>query len=124
MRMAASNFPMALDDVAGQVSTVFRNPAKLGIFGMRDGASVATADICGDADDIFLDGKRHRLYVSCGNGSLDVIEAQGGFRRIARIPTVAGARTALFVPDLDRLFLAVRAQRGEPVAVWVFQPLP
>jgi YVTN family beta-propeller protein len=123
-RVAAGNFPMALDDEAGQVFTVFRNPAKLGVFPMKDGTSVAVADICGDADDIFLDAKRRRLYVSCGDGSLDVIEAQGGFRRIARVPTIAGARTALFVPELDRLFLAVRAQRGEPAAVWVFQPLP
>jgi DNA-binding beta-propeller fold protein YncE len=124
MRSAAGNFPMALDEETGQVFTVFRNPAKLGVFAMRDGTSLATTDICGDADDIFLDAKRHRLYVSCGDGSLDVIEVQGGFRRIARVPTISGARTALFVPDLDRLYLAVRAQRGEPAAVWIFQPLP
>jgi DNA-binding beta-propeller fold protein YncE len=124
MQSAAGNFPMALDDEAGQVFTVFRNPAKLGVFAMRDGKSVAALDTCGDADDVFLDAKRHRLYVSCGDGSLDIIEARGGFRRIARVPTIAGARTALFVPDLDRLYLAVRAQRGEPAAVWVFEPLP
>ena len=124
MRTAASNFPMALDDEAGQVFTVFRNPAKLGVFAMRDDGGMKTSDTCGDADDIFLDAKRHRLYVSCGDGSLDVIEALGAFRRIARVPTIAGARTALFVPDLDRLFLAVRAQRGEPAALWIFQPLP
>ena len=124
MRVAAGNFPMALDDEAGLVFTVFRNPAKLGVFAMRDDGGVATSDTCGDADDIFFDAKRHRLYVSCGDGSLDVIEALGAFRRVARVPTIAGARTALFVPDLDRLFLAVRAQRGEPAALWIFQPLP
>ena len=124
MRVAASNFPMALDDEAGQVFTVFRNPAKLGVFAMRDDGAVATSNTCGDADDIFLDAKRHRLYVSCGEGSLDIIEAQGAFRRIARVTTIAGARTALFVPDLDRLFLAVRAQRDESAALWIFQPLP
>ena len=101
---------------AGQVFTVFRNPAKLGVFGMQDGKSVAAPDTCGDADDVLFDDKRRRLYVSCGDGSLDIIEAHGGFRRIARVPTVAGARTALFVPGLDRLLLAVRAQRGEPAA--------
>jgi YVTN family beta-propeller protein len=124
MRMAAGNFPMALDDETTQVFTVFRSPAKLGVFAMQDGKNAAFLDTCGDADDIFFDAKRNRLYVSCGDGSLDVIEARDGFRHIARIPTVAGARTALFVPGLDRLFLAVRAQRGEPVAVWVFQSLP
>jgi DNA-binding beta-propeller fold protein YncE len=123
-RNAAGNFPMALDEEAAQVFTVFRNPAKLGAFAMRDGKSVAALDTCGDADDVFFDAKRHRLYVSCGDGSLDVVDAHDAFRRIARVPTVAGARTALFVPDLDRFFVAVRAQRGEPAALWIFQPLP
>ena len=124
MRNAAGNFPMALDEETGQVFTVFRNPAKLGVFAMRDGRSVATSDTCGDADDIFLDAKRHRLYISCGDGSLDVLDTHDAFRRMARVPTVAGARTALFAPELDRLFLAVRAQLREPAALWIFQPLP
>jgi hypothetical protein len=44
------------------------------------------------------------------------------YRRLARIRTAAGARTSLFVPELDRLFLAVRANGSEPAAIWVFAP--
>jgi hypothetical protein len=51
-------------------------------------------------------------------------EQDGMYREIERIRTVPGARTSLFVPDLDRLFLAVRAERGEPAAIWVFRPPP
>jgi DNA-binding beta-propeller fold protein YncE len=123
MRSATGNFPMALDEDAGRVFTVFRYPAKLGVFALPDGKSAATPDTCRDADDIFLDPKRQRLYVSCGDGSLDVIDTHDAFRRITRVPTVAGARTELFAPDLDRLFLAVRAQRGETASIWVFRPL-
>jgi hypothetical protein len=39
-----------------------------------------------------------------------------------RISTAPGARTALFVPELDRLFLAIRAGEGTGAALWVFQP--
>jgi hypothetical protein len=124
MRGTSANFPMALDDDGGQVFIVFRYPAKLGVFAMADGKSLATADVCRDADDIFVDAKRHRLYLSCGDGAIDIIESQDSFRRIARVPTSAGACTALFVPELDRLYLAVRANIGNPAAVWVFQPLP
>jgi hypothetical protein len=61
--------------------------------------------------------------VSCGQGVVDVLEAsEGGYRRLARVPTVSGARTSLFVPELDRLFVAVRAGSNEPAAIWVFQP--
>src|SRR5262249_41356971 len=101
-----SHFPMALDENAGQVLVVSRNPARLNTLSMHDGSTVAIVDACGDADDLFLDAKRHRVYISFGDGNLDVLEAsEGSYRRAARIPTIAGARTSLFVPELDRLFV-------------------
>jgi DNA-binding beta-propeller fold protein YncE len=118
---AGGNFPMALRPAAQQVVAVFRSPAQLGVFAMADGARIAAAETCGDSDDVFDDPKRERIYVSCGDGFLDVFDAKD-FRRIAHIRTTAGARTALFVPELDRLFLAVGAGGSEPAAIWVFRP--
>ncbi len=81
--------------------------------------------MCGDADDLFVDSKRARIYVSCGEGFLDIFDAHATeYRRIARLPTVRGARTSYFVPSLDRLFLAVRGASLEPAAVWVYKPVP
>jgi DNA-binding beta-propeller fold protein YncE len=118
-----TNFPMALDESASVVLVVSRNPAQLSVLSTRDGSPVATVDTCGDADDLFVDAKRHRVYISCGDGHLDVVEAQGGgYRRTAHIPTISGARTSLFVPELDRLFVAARASPGQPAALWVFRP--
>ena len=89
----------------------------------QDGHIVAKTETCGDADDVFVDHKRGRVYVSCGEGVVDVIESgEAGYRRLARVPTAPGARTALFVPELDRLFVAVRAGSIEPAAIWVFLP--
>jgi DNA-binding beta-propeller fold protein YncE len=120
-----ANFPMALDPVRRQVLVIFRTPATLGVFSMRGGKLIAASETCGDADDLFVDAKRGRIYVSCGSGSLDVFEMNGdAYRRIARIPTVSGARTSLFVPELDRLLVAARASFGEPAAIWVFRALP
>ena len=120
-----ANFPMSLDRARRQVLVIFRAPAEIGVFSMTDGKLVATPETCGDADDLFIDAKRSRVYVSGGAGFLDVLEAkEAGYRRIARIPTVSGARTSLFVPELDRLFVAVRASSGQPAAIWVFRPMP
>jgi hypothetical protein len=125
IRNARSNFPMALDEEAQRVLVVFRSPARLGAFAMRSGEEVAQAATCGDADDIFVDTKRKRAYVSCGDGFIDLFSTEGGaYRRLSRIATVAGARTSLFIPALDRLILAVRAAGPEPAAVWVFRPTP
>ena len=81
--------------------------------------------MCIKSDDVFFDAKRQRVYVSCGKGFVDVIQRDGDtYEELARIPTVAGARTALFVPERDRLYLAVRASGGEGAAIWVFRPTP
>jgi DNA-binding beta-propeller fold protein YncE len=118
---ARGNFPMAIDETASQVVAVFRSPAKLRAYSMQTGKVVNELDICGDSDDVFVDAKRKQLYISCGAGFIDVIDASNAYKRIARIPTVPGARTSLFVPELDRLFLAVRTSGGEAAAVWVYR---
>jgi hypothetical protein len=70
------------------------SPAKLGVFSMQDGKLIASLGTCGDADDVFLDAKRHRAYVSCGGGAIDVVDAnEGGSRRIAMVLTAADTRT-------------------------------
>jgi hypothetical protein len=120
-----SNFPMVLDESSGRIFVGFRNPPQLSVFSVRDGSAIATVGACGDTDDLFFDAKRQRVYLSCGDGYVDVFEAQGdAYDRSAHIPTISGARTALFVPELDRFFVAARANPDEPAALWVFRPIP
>lgn len=119
------NFPMALDTSNGRVLIVSRNPPKLSVHSTQDGTLIAGTETCGDSDDLFVDDKRSRVYVSCGSGSVDVFDAKGGhYNRVARVPTVAGARTSLFVPELDRLYVAVRASAATEAAIWIFHPVP
>ena len=95
------------------------------VFATPTGKRKASFETCRDADDVFVDARRRRVYVSCGEGVIDVFAQAGdGYERIARIPTVAGARTSLFVPANDRLYLGVRATASEPAAIWVFRPHP
>jgi hypothetical protein len=120
-----ANFPMALNPARREVLVIFRAPAELGVFSVTAGKLVASTETCGDADDLFVDAKRGRVYVSCGAGFLDVFEPKGeSYRRVARMPTISGARTSLFVPELDRLLLAARATPREPAAIWIFRPIP
>ena len=122
---ATSNFAMAVDPDDRRVMVAFRNPARLVVFESATGKRVASLDACRDADDVFVDGRRRRIYVSCGEGVIDVFGRTGSdYERLARIPTVTGARTSLFVPANDRLYLAVRAAGGDPAAIWVFRPTP
>jgi len=118
------NFAMAIDRDRGRIVLAYRSPAELAVFS-TDGKPIANAETCGDVDDVFIDGKRNRVYVSCGAGYVDVFEIDGSvYRRITRLPTATGARTSLFVPEMDRLLVAVRAGPAGPAAIWVFKPMP
>jgi DNA-binding beta-propeller fold protein YncE len=121
-----SNFPMALDQSGRLVAVVFRSANRLVLLDARSGDVMTNIETCGDADDVFFDSKRQRIYVSCGEGVLDVMQRDpGGYRLLSRIKTMSGARTSLFVPELDRLFVAARAGffgLGSDAAILVFRP--
>jgi hypothetical protein len=120
----AANFPMAVDPVQPRLFAAFRKPARVVALGVEDGKTLADVAVCGDADDVFYDAKRQRLYVVCGEGFVDVFDANGMLQRLGRVPTSEGARTGLFLPALDRLVVAARAHGKEPATLWVFAPAP
>ena len=122
---ASANFPMALDAVGSRLFVGYRSPASIAAFDTRTGKLVSRATSCGDADDVFYDAKRKRVYMSCGEGFLATFDASGAaLTEIARTRTQPGARTALFVPELDQLFVAARAHGSDPAAIWVFRLSP
>ncbi|MGH7068869.1 MAG: YncE family protein [Acetobacteraceae bacterium] len=126
MHQAGANFPLALDHRRALLASAFRSPPALMLFDATTGTRKQRLGLCGDADDVFFDDRRQRLYVSCGAGELAVFErSAAGWSSIARVPTTVGARTALFVPEIDRLFVAERAPRlGLEAAIRVYRPAP
>jgi YVTN family beta-propeller protein len=115
-----ANFPLALDVPNNRVLVVFRRPATITSYRMKDGKVLGTASACADADDLFLDERRQHVYVICGDGFVDVLDTD--LVRLARFRTAPGARTGLYSREADRLFVAVRALGEAPAAVWVLAP--
>jgi hypothetical protein len=119
-----SNFPLALGEAL--VGVVYRIPSRLVLTEAASGTTKVDLPTCDDADDLYFDDKRRRVYVSCGSGAIDVFEgAEGRYVASAHIETRPGARTSLFVPALDRLFVAARAgSRGQDAGLLVYRPMP
>lgn len=118
-----ANYPLAIDAQNGRVLSVFRQPARIVSRDLARGAIAANEPTCADADDVFVDERRQRVYVVCGEGVVEVL-SNPALQRIARLPTSPGARTGLFRADADRLFVAARANGASPAALWVLAPAP
>jgi DNA-binding beta-propeller fold protein YncE len=123
---ATANFPMALDETHHRLFVGFRKPAKLVVFDTESGKAVATLDSPGDADDIFYDNSRRRIYVSGGDGSIGIVQQNDAdhYTTMAKIPTSTGARTSLFVPELSRFYLAVPHRGAQTAEVRVYEAQP
>ncbi|SCW94514.1 hypothetical protein SAMN02927924_04518 [Sphingobium faniae] len=109
------NFPLAVDPSGERITIAYRLPAALAIIDTTNGRTLSVRSACGDADDLFL--VHGYVLLVCGAGHVEVIAANGGS---ARVQTAGGARTGLYVPELDRLFVAVPA-RGRPAAISAYR---
>lgn len=127
---SSQNIPMGLDR-AHQRLFVACAPGRLVVLSTVDGRPVASLPIPADADGLYADGlyydaRRVRLYVSCGAGSVAVVQQQTPDRYAALqlLPTVPGAGTSLYSPALDRYFVATPQRPGQPAALRIYWPAP
>jgi DNA-binding beta-propeller fold protein YncE len=120
---AVANFPMALDEANHRLFIGCRVPSKLVILNTDSGNVVTTLDISGDPDEIFYDGKRRRLYAICGAGYVEIVEQAdpNTYKLTAKVPTANGARTGLFVPERDNLFVAVPHHGSQAAEIRCYQ---
>lgn len=120
---SGGNYPMALDEANHRIFVGCRRPSRTVVVDTASGTQLASFDIVGDTDDVFYDATRKRLYVSGGDGYLDVVQDQGSnrFSRAAHIATAAGARTSLYVPVQNRLYLAVPHRGNQKAEIRIYE---
>jgi DNA-binding beta-propeller fold protein YncE len=119
---AFANFPMALDETNHRLFIGCRTPARLVVLNTDSGKVASQMNISGDVDDIFYDSKHRRIYLVCGAGKIDVLEQKdpNTYQLLTKIDTSVGARTGIFVPQLDILFVAVphRGSQGAEIRAY------
>lgn len=119
---AKGNVPMGADPGHERL-LIGCEPGKLVVFETRSGKAVASVDINPEPDSVYYDVKRKRIYVSCGEGSIDIVAWKGGdkYKLMDRIATAKGAATSLFIPEFDRLCLAVPQRTRESAEIRVYE---
>ena len=120
---AEDNFPMALDEAHHRLFLGVRKPPQLLVFNTDTGKQIAAGEIAGKTDDLFYDSIRRRVYVLTSAGYIEVFGQKDAdhYDRIARYETPSRSQTGLFVPEWEKLFVAVPAQGDQNAEIRVYQ---
>jgi len=118
-----ANFPMALDTFSNLIFVGYRHPAVLVAYDGKTGKQVIANQLVGDVDDIFYYANKQEIIASGGDGSINIFKRGHGttLKRVADIPTRAGARTSLLIPSLQSFILAERANGGNAATITVYK---
>lgn len=109
---ASLNLNLALDEVDHRLFVVTRKPTELFVLNTDNGRTVASMDAPAVVDGLTFDAARKRLYVPGAVGEIGVYQEldPDHYRELARVPSALGAKSELFVPRLNELFVGVSPQ--------------
>jgi DNA-binding beta-propeller fold protein YncE len=120
------NFPMALDEAEHRLFVATHEPARMAVFDTSDGRMIAALPSVQDADDIYYDAVRKRIYTAGGEGFVYVFQEKdpNHYELMSKIQTALGARTAGYFgkgkKNFDRFFLAVPARADHSAELWIY----
>ena len=108
IREAQQNAPVAFDEAHHRLFVVTRKPGKLVVLNADSGATVASFNAPARADQVVWDDANKRVYVTGGEGTIGVFQQNGAdaYEELARVPSAPGAKTAILIPSLNRLYVA------------------
>jgi YVTN family beta-propeller protein len=90
------NFPMALDEADHRLFVGTHEPARMAVYDTQSGRLIIALPSVQDADDLYYDAGRKRIYMAGGEGLIYVFQQKDPdqYQLLARIPSALGARTA------------------------------
>ena len=122
------NVPLQYDEATHRLFTATRKPSKLVVVNADNGKEVTSLDVVDYVDDLAYDAGHHRLYVpgGGGNGGISVVQQSGAddYKVVATVTTKPGAKTARFVPELNKYYVGVPAKDAQPAQILVFDVAP
>lgn len=123
LKLGKDNSTMALDEEAHRLFVGCRS-GQMVVFDTQSGKELQALRIAARADDLAFDPASKRIYaISGGEGVVDVYKetSPDHYERLGKVPSGAGAKTGLWSPELERLFVAVPAQGASAGKVYVYQ---
>jgi len=116
--------PLTLDESNHRILVGLRREPRLAVLKLESGKECASLPIPEGSDDMSLDAKAKRIYISCSSGFVAVIRQIDAdhYESVANVPTIKGAKTSLYDGSTKRLYVVVpRQPQAEGPEVWVYQ---
>lgn len=112
---------IVLDEPNHRVFIATRKPAKFFVYDTDTGKVVATLPTAEMHDDMWFDVARKRIYVT-GTETTAIMQQLDAdhYAHVADVTTGYRAKTSIFVPELNRLYIAVSG-KGKPDAKLALQ---
>jgi hypothetical protein len=98
----------------------------MAVFDTNTGKMIAALPSVQDADDLYFDASRKRIYMAGGEGFIYVFQQKDAdhYELLTKIATSLGARTAGYFgkgkKGFDRFFLAVPARADHGAEIWIY----
>jgi DNA-binding beta-propeller fold protein YncE len=105
---AQQNAMVAFDPAQHRLYVVTRTPGMVVVMNSDTGAVVGAKPAPLRADEVQYDQAAHRLYVPGGEGYMSIYDTSDSdhLKIVEKVTTSPGAKTALLIPSMHRLFLA------------------
>jgi len=119
---AAGNVPLTFDAEHQLLYLACRTPGMVIALDATSGREIASQPSAGGADDLFYDSVLRRVYLISGEGEVDAYQWSNdkSLLPLEALHTVAGAKTALFVPAQNLLYVAVPGAGANPDEIRVY----
>jgi hypothetical protein len=120
----------AYDEPTHRIFIGTRNPPEMIVMDSTTGKEVAALPTVPAMDGVYFDASHKRVYVSGGrgleDGSVFVYQQKDAdhYEMSSKVTTLPGAGTSLWVPELNRYYVAAPSTASKPAAILVFETSP
>jgi len=116
------NTPLIFDQANHRIFVAGRKPPSLEVLDSESGKIIATLPTAEMTDDMAFDPAGKRIYVACTEFAAVYSQKDADhYEDLGRVPTGFRAKTALFVPQLKRYYVAAPRHGQDSASVKVYE---
>jgi YVTN family beta-propeller protein len=116
------NTPLIFDEATHRIFVAGRKPATFAVLDSESGKIITTMPTAEMTDDMAFDVEAKRIYVVCSDFTVVYQQKDADhYEDLGKVPTGFRAKTAIFVPQLKRYYVAAPRHGKDVASVKVYE---